>query len=172
MGSSIVPNNNTIEAAYSVPLSNVTLWQPNSFGNPFGSVIWTANCLEDVGIKDSFEEKLSRPSGTRYPATHHVNESHFINLPGLMDFSMVMQRNQYFVMYIAWLQGDLGPYAPNPRWRDRTYFGVTYMDLAANGRGPEGGNEIHQRQNFRAQFYIANTGQGIPPGPVGLNVGN
>lgn len=164
---------NTVEAIYTIPYAILTIWMPNSFGNPFGSILWTAQCVNQITIKDTLVEKLTKPTGVRYKNTHHVDQDSFVTVSGLVDFTFPLQRNVYFVMYISWIQADQGPVPPkvNAIWRDRTYFGVTQMN-----RGIQGLNEsdfhLGQDQQFRSQFFLENTGQGVPPGPVGINVGN
>lgn len=159
---------NTVEAIYTIPYSELTLWQPDSAGNPFATALWTAECVNQVTIKDSFVEKLTRPSGVRFARTHHIDQTSFVSVAGLVDFTFPLERNTYFVMYIAWTQADKGPSPPllTPRWRDRTYFGVTQMGRSIQA-ADESGFHLIQDVQLRGQFFVENTGQGAPPGPAG-----
>lgn len=161
--------NNTVEAIFTVPYSNVALYASDANGNAFGSLLWTANCIENVQLKDSFVEKLTKPSGVKFKNTHHVDGDHFVTIPGLADFSFLPVRNTYFVLYVGFVQADRGPVPPqnSPKFRDRTYYGVTYMGMDASGRDMAGGAPMGQSLQFRAQFFLANTGIGALPGPAG-----
>ncbi len=157
---------NTVEAVYTLSLATLTLWQPGASGNPFGSVIYTANCVNQITIRDSFVEKLTRPSGVAYKNSHVVDQDNFVTVAGLVDYTLPLERNTFFVMYIEWLQADKGVTNSNPLWRDRTYFGVNQMNRAIQG-ADEIGFHLVQNVQFRTQFYVENTGQGAPPGPAG-----
>lgn len=158
---------NSVSSVFTIPLCNLTLYAVDFNGNATGSPVWQGKCIENVEIQDTLIKELSAPTGCTFRVPHDLDESHVVRATGLMDFSLVQQRNTVFVLYISWAAANSSAgVGPNQPYQDRTLFGCTHRSLSASGRGMNGSDSVSQNIEFIGQFYLASTGVGTPLGPA------
>jgi hypothetical protein len=157
----------SVSTVFSIPLCNLSLYAVDVNGNATGSPVWQGKCIENVEIQDTLIKELSAPTGCSFRVPHDLDESHVVRASGLMDFSLVQQRNTVFVLYMSWQAANQNSgIGVNQPYQDRTLFGCTHRTLSASGRGINGSDSVGQSIEFIGQFYVASTGVGTPPGPA------
>lgn len=143
-----------METVFTLGAALLALYNTDPDGLITGDPIWFGACAEGLNLRHKVEEKRFWPSGRPYPKTHHVGESHVIEIEriwvvdngGSEDF--VVEREKRYVMQILWEHPDA---REGVAFR-RTYYGVTIASADLNSQSV---HEFAANQVFNAEYYVA-----------------
>src|SRR5690242_3117768 len=111
------------EQVFVLNKAELSLFHSNAQGDAAdGDALFIGACAAGLKIGYRFDEVETRPSGVPYPNTHHVNESHSIEIERIWIVNgeeFQMERNRNYILKIKWVDPDDGS-----KYFQRSYYGV------------------------------------------------
>jgi hypothetical protein len=149
-----------VTRAYVLPRCSVAIYETVDDGDTLGTLVWTAQSVDNLRISEAYDEVQEFATGIPYPETHHLAERHELTFDAVWNVAAKMVRNQQYILAITWQDAALG--ASTNHWVRRFYVGVT---TSRRELGSREGNEFGSSNTLRAKYYVEEEHDGeIPEG--------
>lgn len=136
-----------VERVYVLPRCSVILYADAGSG-VLGAEQWRAKSLEDLRIRESFDQVKEYQTGIPYPTVRHLGENHEISFDSVWNVAAKMVRNTSYILDVTFRDASLGT-STNGYVR-RFYYGVT---TSSRDIGSRDGNEFASSNSLSANYY-------------------
>jgi len=155
-----------VSKVYALPRCTVSLYVLVG-DEGLGALVWLGQSVENLRIRESFDEVRHQPTGIPWPEIHHTNEEHEITFDGIWNVMASMQRNVQYALQIAWEDANLGAAATSTI--TRKYVGVTTSSRDIASRD---GNEFVSTNVLKAKYHTADEVSAGWPAGMPPNIGD